>query len=107
MGDAVRQLRVVGLIEGASFVLLLGVAMPLKYLADTPGPVRVVGALHRVLFCAYVAAALRASLVRRWPAWLVLALLAASVLPLGPFVVDRRLRREEGRPLAAPDERAD
>lgn len=91
----IRQLRVVGLVEGVSFLLLLGVAMPLKYLAGLPMAVRIVGMAHGLLFVIYVAAAAHAALTMRWPLSRTLLLLAAAVLPAGPFALDGWLRRQE------------
>jgi integral membrane protein len=89
------RLRVIGWWEGISFLLLLGVAMPLKYFAGWPDAVRVVGMAHGVLFCVYVLAALQAALEHDW-SWKRTALvLAASVLPAGPFVVDAKILRSE------------
>lgn len=103
LSTALGRLRLVGLLEGLSFVLLLGVAMPLKYLAGEPGAVRVVGMAHGVLFIAYLAAILQAHVEYGW-AWKKSALLVlASVLPFGPFVADRKLLREDD---AAADGRA-
>ena len=90
----IRQLRLVGLVEGVSFLLLLGVAMPLKYLAGLPQAVRLVGMAHGLLFLVYVAAALAAALSLRWPARLTLLVLGAAVVPLGPFLIDGRLKRQ-------------
>lgn len=87
------RLRVVGLLEGTSFLLLLGIAMPLKYLAGMPEMVRVVGWAHGLLFMVYLAAVAHVALERRWPLVRVAAALAASVLPFGPFVLDAYLRR--------------
>lgn len=89
------RLRAIGLLEGLSFVVLLGVAMPLKYLAGMPEMVRVVGMAHGVLFLLFVAAALQAALERRWPLGRLALALAASVVPFGPFVLDARLLRPE------------
>ena len=50
-------MRLISLVEGVSFLLLLGVAMPLKYLAGIPEVVTVVGAAHGVLFILYALAA--------------------------------------------------
>ena len=93
---AVGWLRLVGLVEGSSFLLLLAV-MPLKYLADTPGPVRVVGTAHGGLWVLYLLVATLAALKRRWGVGRVAAVLAASVLPGGPFLLDASLRREDAR----------
>jgi integral membrane protein len=92
---AIRFLRKVALLEGASYLLLLGVAMPLKYLAGMPGAVRLVGSVHGGLFVLYAAAVIWAGTARRWPAGRWAANLVASLLPFGPFVMDGRLRREE------------
>ena len=91
----IGQLRVVGFAEAVSFLVLLGVAMPLKYLYGLPGAVRVVGLIHGVLFMLYGAAVVRVAVARRWSAMRWLESLAASVFPFGPFLLDRRLRREE------------
>lgn len=91
--DPLARLRAVGMMEGASFLVLLGIAMPLKYLAGYPQMVRVVGMIHGLLFMLFVAAVLQVSVQMRWPLRRVLAALAASVLPFGPFVFDAHLRR--------------
>jgi integral membrane protein len=90
----VNWLRTIGYCEGVSFLVLLGVAMPLKYFADMPLPTRIIGSIHGVLWLLYVAAILQARVVFKWSARRVLAGLAASVLPFGPFVFDASLRRE-------------
>lgn len=91
---ALGRLRVLGFLEGVSFVLLLAVAMPLKYLANSPGAVSVVGMAHGILFVLYLLAAVHAAVEYDWPwrrvAWLALA----ACLPLGPFVADVRLLRD-------------
>ena len=91
--DAERRFKWVAYAEGASFLALLGIAMPLKYLAGFPQAVRVVGMLHGLLFLLFVAAVLQVSVSMRWPLRRVVAALAASVLPFGPFVFDAHLRR--------------
>ncbi len=90
------RLRVIGLWEGVSFLVLLGIAMPLKYLAGWPGAVRVVGMAHGILFMLYVAAAIQVALERDWPRRRTALVLLASVLPAGPFVVEARILRQEG-----------
>jgi integral membrane protein len=88
VGSPVARLRVVGMLEGISFLALLGIAMPIKYLAGMPGPVLVVGWAHGVLFVVYLAAVAHAALAGRWSPPKIFAALAASVLPFGPFVFD-------------------
>lgn len=89
------RLRVIGWWEGVSFLLLLGVAMPLKYFAGEPLAVRVVGMAHGILFMLYVLAAFQAALTHDWPWKRTALVLLASVLPAGPFIVDAKILREE------------
>jgi integral membrane protein len=89
-----RRFRLVAFLEGLSFVVLLFVAMPLKYWADLPIAVRIVGMAHGLLFLAFVASLFDVALKRSWPpARWGLAFLSALV-PFGTFLFDRSLRRE-------------
>ena len=102
LSTPIGRLRVVGWMEGASFLLLLGVAMPLKYLAGMPMAVKVVGWAHGVLFIAFCAALVHAWRHHGWPMRRAAVGFAASLLPFGTFVFDRSLAREqaEGPPGA-------
>ena len=84
----------IAFIEGVSYLVLLGVAMPLKYLAGVPGPVKAVGWAHGLLFMLYVLSAAEATVARRWRLAMALGVLAAALVPFGTFVLDSRLRRE-------------
>jgi len=85
--------RWVAYLEGISFLLLLGVAMPLKYAYGQPLMVQIVGWIHGILFTAYAALLATVSSDLGWPARKVALGLLASVLPFGPFVFDRTLRK--------------
>ena len=91
----VGRFRAVALIEGVSYLLLLGVAMPLKYFAGFPGAVMAVGWAHGVLFVLYLVALTEVSLARRWRLLRILGAFIASLVPFGTFLLDARLRREE------------
>jgi integral membrane protein len=91
---AVRQLRWIAIAEGISFLVLLGIAMPLKYLAGMPMAVKVVGWAHGVLFVVLVLALIRAKLHARWSLGYAAVIFIAALLPFGPFVIERRLRRD-------------
>lgn len=88
------RLRAVGFLEGVSFLVLLVIAMPLKYLAGRPEAVRLVGMAHGVLFVVYVLLVLQVSIERSWSWRKALLALAASVVPLGTFWADKKLFRE-------------
>lgn len=89
----IHTLRHVGLIEGVSFLVLVGVAMPLKYLAGMPMAVKVVGWVHGVLFVALCVVLLRAMVAARWPIVRGLVVFVAALLPFGPFAIDGRMKR--------------
>jgi integral membrane protein len=88
----IGRLRVAGFLEGASFLLLLFVAMPLKYFADKPEAVFVCGMLHGVLFVLYLLAIAYALIVRRLTFKKSLLAFIAAFVPFGPFFMDRGLR---------------
>ena len=102
MSTPLARLRVVGLLEGLSFLLLLGVAMPLKYVWGMPEAVRIVGSLHGLLFVLYALAVVHVWIVRRWPIDRAIMAMIAAVLPFGPFVFERSLRREEAAAAREP-----
>jgi integral membrane protein len=87
------RFRFVGILEGVSFLLLLFVAMPLKYFADMPEPVAIVGGIHGFLFALYLAAAVYMVFAAGWRLPRLLGAVVAAVLPFGPFVFERSVRR--------------
>ncbi|MDJ0364879.1 DUF3817 domain-containing protein [Hymenobacter sp. H14-R3] len=91
LANSLARLRAISILEGASLLLLLGVAMPLKYLAHEPAAVRVVGLIHGVLFVSYVLLLLQNTIERRWSAGKFLLGLVLSVIPFGAFYAERRL----------------
>ncbi len=91
----IRRLRTIGIFEGLSFLVLLGVAMPLKYFGDMPEAVKVVGWIHGILFIALCAALLNAKRVAQWTVQQAGRVVIAALLPFGPFVIDGWLRRQD------------
>jgi integral membrane protein len=92
MTPAQRQLWWTGRLEGISFLVLLGIAMPLKHAFGMPMAVRVVGLAHGVLFLMYVMALLRIGGEERWPRRRTALGFLASLVPFGPFWFERRWR---------------
>ena len=77
--------------EALSLIVLLGVAMPLKYIWDYPLGVRVVGTLHGLLFMAYVAVAAAFARRNQWGIPKLFRCWVASCLPLGTLFFEREL----------------
>lgn len=93
--NPVWLLRRVALAEAVSYLLLLGVAMPMKYAFGLPQAVMVVGWIHGALFVVFCAALLLAWLGARWPFPRLLGVFVASLLPLVPFFIDRKMKDYE------------
>ena len=85
---SVKRLRVIGLLEGISFLVLLFIAMPLKYFADEPWLVRQGGMAHGVLFVLYVILVIEVKLAMDWSVKKMLIALGASVIPFGTFYIN-------------------
>lgn len=89
----IKNLRITGIAEGISFLLLLFIAMPLKYFAGMPDMVTVVGWIHGGLFMLYFFFIARSMKLLKWK--MTLAAMAASVIPFGTFVLDKKLKTGE------------
>ncbi|MBA3453193.1 MAG: DUF3817 domain-containing protein [Deltaproteobacteria bacterium] len=92
MSSALKAFRAISLTEGVSYVVLMGIAMPLKYAAGIPSAVRTVGMVHGVLFVAFVIALAVCAKVERWNAKQIGIAMIAALLPFGAFWLERRLR---------------
>lgn len=86
------RLRLASILDGVSFLVLLGIAMPLKYFADLPVAVTIVGSLHGGLFLALCLCLLLALIGKKLSfGWCVIVFICA-LLPMAPFLLDRKLR---------------
>lgn len=87
--------RIVALAEGISFLVLLAIAMPLKYAFGFPQAVQVVGMLHGVLFVSFIALAWSVMLILdKSYLWLIKAFVL-SLIPFGTFVLDKEFRKQQ------------
>lgn len=90
-----RRFKWISLIEGVSFLVLLGIAMPLKYMFDIPIAVTYVGWAHGILFILYIYTVFPTSRKLKWDFSRTFFALIASVLPFGPFIFDRNLKKNQ------------
>ena len=89
----IQTLRIVGFIEGFSFLLLLFIAMPMKYVWGNPVLVKYVGMGHGILVIAFLLLLLMVCEREKWSLNMYIAGLAAAILPFGTFVYDRKLKK--------------
>ena len=88
-----KSLTIMGYLEGTSFLLLLCIAMPLKYMMDIPEGVKYIGMVHGILFIAYIVTLIGAASKIKMPLWAIPAGVLGSFLPFGPFIFDRLLKK--------------
>ena len=92
---SIGLLRKVGVLEGTSLLVLLFIAMPLKYIWQKPEAVKIVGWVHGALFVLFIALALVVYDQRSWPFRKLVLAFVAAFLPFGTFVFDKKLKEEE------------
>lgn len=97
LSTPIGRLRVIGLMEGVSFLLLLFVAMPLKYMADYDKAVSVAGMAHGVLFILFVFAVIQVMIVHRKSIVWGIGAFVSSIIPFGTFVLDAKLKKEQNK----------
>ena len=92
--NTVKWFRIIAITEGISFLVLLLIAMPLKYFADWPFAVKYVGWAHGVLFVAFLVLAVMVKFIlNKKFVWLIKAFIA-SILPLGTFVLESQMKKQ-------------
>ncbi|GGZ31383.1 membrane protein [Echinicola pacifica] len=90
-----KRFRIISIAEGISFLLLLFVAMPMKYTMDMPLAVTYTGWVHGALFVLYMYMVFPTRRALGWTVRRTLFAMVASVLPFGPFLFDRKLKEQE------------
>jgi integral membrane protein len=86
----IKVFRIISTLEAISFLVLLGIAMPLKYIWEQPKMVEIVGMAHGVLFLLYIAGAVYVSQLLNWSTKTLAIVVLCSILPFGPFYAERK-----------------
>lgn len=87
--NMVNIFRIVAFLEGVSYILLLGIATPIKYFADDPQYVKMLGMPHGILFIVYIIFAIMLRPELKWNRSTFIKVLAASLIPFGTFYIDK------------------
>ena len=90
MENSIKTFKFISLLEGISFLVLLGIAMPLKYIWHIDLMVKYVGWAHGLLFVLYIGGALYMFKLLKWTYLELLIVVMCSVLPFGPFYAERK-----------------
>lgn len=94
LNTAIGRLRLISITEAISYLILLFLAMPLKYIWGEPMAVRVVGMIHGLLFCVFCIALLDAKLAQKWPIKPPFWIFVASLVPFAPIWVEKWLKKQ-------------
>ena len=86
----IQAFRISSYLEGISYLLLLGVGVPLKYLANDDSWVKALGMPHGILFIAYIFLAIVIKQKLNWDNKTMFIVLLAAIIPFGTFYVDRK-----------------
>lgn len=86
--------RIVSILEGISYLLLLFIATPIKYLAGNEMFVKMLGMPHGLLFLTYVVLAIMLKYEQGWETKKFFIILVASIIPFGTFYIDKKYFRD-------------
>lgn len=93
--DAFSRFRIISLLEGISYLILVFIAMPIKYIGENPYPVKIAGMSHGVLFiifCLFLFVAMREY---KWNMKLSIKYFIYSLIPFGFIVIDKSLKKQQ------------
>lgn len=90
----IKNFRLIALLEGISYLLLMGVCMPLKYIWKIEEPNFYMGMAHGVLFVAYCIWGLSLAIKLKWDFKTSFLVFIASLLPFGTFVADNKILKK-------------
>ena len=85
--------RIVSYVEGISYILLLGIGVPLKYLYLNDSWVKALGMPHGLLFIAYIFLTIAMKQKYNWPNSKTAIFYVAAIIPFGTFYSDYRYLR--------------
>lgn len=91
----IGRLRILGLLEGISLLILIFIAVPLKYILGNPSGTKILGPIHGALFLLFIFNALSVGVEQNWKfkttTWKVLL---ACIIPFGTFYIDHKILRK-------------
>lgn len=82
--------KIISFLEGVSFLLLLFVAVPIKYFGDNDSYVKMLGMPHGLLFVIYIILAFLLKPELKWNNKTFFTVLIASIIPFGTFYIDKK-----------------
>jgi len=98
---ALGRFRVISFLEGISFILLLGIATPLKHFGNMPEATMVPGMIHGLLFVIYLISLIMAGIEMKWSFITYILLFLASIMPCGFLIAEFKFLKKQAEKKAA------
>lgn len=92
LNDVLTRFRIISAIEGLSFILLVFIAMPIKYVGENPHPVKVLGMIHGVLFIIFMISLFETKIKKTWNIPLMFQLFILSLIPFGAIFIEKKVK---------------
>ena len=97
LSSALGRFRIISAIEGLSYLLLMFIAMPIKYIGENPYPVKVLGMIHGVLFIIFMISLFEAKIKQKWDTGFMFQLFVLSLIPFGVFIIEKKVKPKESK----------
>ncbi|WP_072681910.1 DUF3817 domain-containing protein [Arcobacter sp. LA11] len=97
LNSALKRFRSISAIEGLSYLILVFIAMPIKYLGNDPYYVKVFGMAHGVLFILFMISLFEAKIKESWDTGFMFQLFVLSLIPFGAFIIENRVKPKEAK----------
>lgn len=91
----ISSFRIISYLEGISYLLILFITMPLKYMFDSPEPNKIIGMAHGFLFLIYIVFAILVKYEKQWNPKTLTIVLLCSIIPFGTFWMDKKYLNKE------------
>lgn len=95
--SALGRFRIISAIEGLSYLLLVFIAMPIKYIGENPYPVKILGMIHGVLFIIFMISLFEAKIKQKWNTGLMFQLFVLSLIPFGALLIERKIKPKKSK----------
>ena len=92
---SVQRFNLINTIEGYSYLVLLFIAMPLKYMMGIAIAVKIAGMIHGILFVSLVVLMVPAYLQAKWEFKCNILFFIASLIPFGTFYTRGKIKAYE------------
>nr|WP_067056080.1 DUF3817 domain-containing protein [Mucilaginibacter sp. L294] len=89
----IGRLRIIAFLEGVSLLVLVFIAVPLKYIGHNPAIVKAMGPIHGALFLLFIVNTISVGVEQRWQFKTTSKILLACIIPFGTFYIDRKILR--------------